>query len=59
MNDVAIKKKAEASTEWCFTDAAHASLNALRGGYLLACPDCAKALRAAIDKGTWSGKGKN
>jgi len=38
---------------WYFQDATHAALNGLKGGRLLACPDCSEAIQRNLKKGTW------
>jgi len=44
--------KEKGSFDWVFQDATHALLNAESGGRLLMCPDCAKAISAALEKGS-------
>lgn len=36
-----------------FLDASHAVIHADNGGYHRLCPECAAAIKAAIDKGTY------
>ena len=43
--------------EFAFVDASHAALNALGGGRLLVCPECAAAIAKTIVAGAWKKEG--
>lgn len=38
--------------EFCFTDAAHASLSGLHKAYLVACPQCVEKITEALKNGS-------
>lgn len=46
--------RAIAPLEWAFLDAGHAVQAALDRGRLLICPECAAAMREALDAGTYT-----
>ena len=45
------REGAELAHEWLFMDPTHAALNGKKGGRLVACPECAKAIAAAVSAG--------